>query len=101
MSCKNFKRAVLGLGVAIASFMFAPTASAIVIDSADVNGFRTFTDTNTGRVWLDFDNFFNMSFDMMALSATNAGFTVADSTAVNELLASVPIPMPIGAHTQA
>lgn len=66
-------------------------ASAAVINSADVGGFGTFQDTNTGRVWLDLDNFFNMSTADMVTAATAAGFTFATKSDVQELLGSLTL----------
>jgi hypothetical protein len=78
--------------LAVAALMIASPVSAAVINSADVNGYSTFQDTNTGRVWLDLNNFFNKSFNEMATAATGAGFTLADYDAVNQLLSSLPDP---------
>jgi len=73
------------------------TAQAAVIDSADVAGLSTFQDTNTGRVWLDMDNFFDATatngtsgFDMIT-AAQNAGFTFAVRSDVEQLLGSLPL----------
>lgn len=73
------------------------TAQAAVIDSADVAGLSTFQDTNTGRVWLDMDNFFDATatngtsgFDMIT-AAQNAGFTFATRSNVEQLLLSLPL----------
>jgi len=66
-------------------------ASAAVIDSADVGGFSTFQDTNTGRVWLDLDNFFNKSTADMVTAATAAGFTFATKSDVQALLGSLSL----------
>lgn len=73
------------------------TAQAAVIDSADVAGLSTFQDTNTGRVWLDMDNFFDATatngtsgFDMIT-AAQNAGFTFATRSDVGQLLGSLPL----------
>ena len=30
-----------------------------MVDYADVNGLKTFQDTNTGNIWLDMNNFFD------------------------------------------
>ena len=82
----------------IFAFSIASYAKGNVIDHADVNGFKTFQDTNTGFVWLDMDNFFDSatgtsSFtpnDMIA-AATNAGFTFATKTNVEALLNTLPL----------
>lgn len=73
------------------------TAQAAVINSADVAGLSTFQDTNTGRVWLDIDNFFNATatngtsgFGMIT-AAQNAGFTFATLSDVQQLLGSLPL----------
>jgi hypothetical protein len=73
------------------------TASAAVVNSADVAGLRTFQDTNTGRIWLDMDNFFDSSASngtagfAMITTAQNAGFTFALRSDVEQLLNSLPL----------
>ena len=73
--------------------MFAVTSAshAAVVNSADVAGFTTFSDTNTGRVWLDLNNFFNQSPTQMISAATSAGFTFATRSDVEVLLNSLPL----------
>lgn len=78
-------------------FTITCTAQAAIINSPDVAGLSTFQDINTGRVWLDLDNFFDASatnsisgFDMIA-AAQNAGFTFAIRSDVEELLASLSL----------
>ena len=81
---------VATLAVVVASW--APlTADATVIESADVGGFTTFQDTNTGRIWLDMNNFFNQTVDSMVAAAAVAGFTYASQADVEELLDSLPL----------
>jgi len=81
--------------IAIAACM--QTAGATVVDSADVNGLHTFRDTNTGRIWLDLNNFYdangNSTFTAfgMVQAAQNAGFTVATGADLSPLLASLPL----------
>lgn len=72
-------------------------AAAGVINSADVGGYSTFTDTQTGRVWLDMDNFFDAAsnngtsgFDMIT-AAQSAGFTFATRSDVEALLNTLPL----------
>ncbi len=73
-------------------------AQAGVIDAANVGGYRTFQDTNTGRIWLDIDNFFDRNTatstftgnDMIA-AAQAAGFTFALEADVHQLLDSLPL----------
>jgi len=73
--------------------MFAVTSAshAAVVNSADVAGFTTFSDTNTGRVWLDLNNFFNQTPTQMITAATSAGFTFATRSDVEVLLNSLPL----------
>jgi hypothetical protein len=78
--------------LALAFLMMASPVSAAIVNSADVNGYYTFQDQNTGRVWLDLNNFFGMTYNQMMAAATEAGFTVADYDAVNQLLSSLPDP---------
>ena len=67
------------------------SATAAVIDHVDVAGYGTFQDLNTGRVWLDLDNFFSASYVNMEAAASAAGFTVATRVDVEELLNSWPL----------
>lgn len=82
---------VLSLVLSACLSVLSASASAAVVDSADVAGLRTFQDTNTGRVWLDLDNFFNMSTTEMVAAATAAGFTFAAKSDVEALLGSLPL----------
>lgn len=73
-------------------------AHAAVVDSANVAGLKTFTDTNTGRVWLDLDNFFDSASATtsttpasMMTAAAAAGFTLASGTDLHQLLDSLPL----------
>ena len=72
-------------------------ANAAVVDSASVGGYTTFQDTNTGRVWLDLDNFFNddatigtSGYNMIG-AAQQVGFTFATRSDVGQLLGSLPL----------
>jgi hypothetical protein len=69
----------------------ASTSSATVIDHADVNGFRTFEDPETGLVWLDLDNFFDESLASMISQAQAAGFSFATRAEVEALLSDLPL----------
>ncbi len=92
----TLKRSLAALLVAL-----APAAQAGVIEGADVAGFRTFVDTQTGTVWADLDNhlafggnglefrFADRSAYLGALSA--AGFTWAFSAQVQALLDTLPL----------
>lgn len=89
---KLLKLAAIALSLSIANI-----AGAAVINAADVNGLKTFKDTNTSRVWLDMNNFFAPSgndgstgLEMMAL-AQQAGFTFANKSDVTQLLSSLPL----------
>lgn len=72
-------------------FAFSSASQAAVVNSANVAAFTTFTDTNTGRVWLDLNNFFNQSPTQMISAATSAGFTFATRSDVEVLLNSLPL----------
>lgn len=74
-----------------ATALTAVSAQAAVVDSADVGGFRTFQDTNTGRVWLDLNNFFGETTNQMIAAANSAGFTFAARSDVDQLLGSLPL----------
>ncbi len=72
-------------------------ANAAVIDSASVGGYTTFQDTNTGRVWLDLNNFFDdeanngtSGYGMIG-AAQQAGFTFATRSDVAQLLGNLPL----------
>jgi hypothetical protein len=89
-----FKYALLATCFAVG---VAGSAQAAVVDSASVGGLTTFKDTNTGRVWLDLNNFFDQAantgttgFDMIAIAATN-GFTIANEADIHQLLDSLPL----------
>ena len=86
------------LALLAAATLAVPMAQADVVASASVDGLTTFTDTNTGRVWLDMDNFFDQATgsstftpNQMITTAEAAGFTLADGTAVGQLLNSLPL----------
>jgi len=69
----------------------ASTAQAAVVNAANVGVFTTFQDTNTGRIWLDMNNFFNQTTTSMVASASAAGFTFATKSDVQALLSSLPL----------
>jgi hypothetical protein len=79
------------------SMWMIQAASAGVIDSADVNGFKTFRDTSTNRIWLDMNNFFDATASngstglQMIAAAESAGFVVASREDVSQLLGSLPL----------
>lgn len=82
----------------IVFLLFVPLANATVVNGPDTNGFTTFTDTNTDRVWLDMDNFFDSATGtstytgtQMLAAATAAGFTFATLTDVEQLLNSLSL----------
>lgn len=74
------------LAAAVLVSAFVHTASAAVINAADVNGLTTFQDTNTGRVWLDLGQFYGQDSQQMIAAAANAGFTLATKSDVAALL---------------
>jgi hypothetical protein len=84
------KLAYIGSCLAAVTFLTTP-ANANVINAAPVGGYGTFQDTNTGRVWLDLNNFFNESYSQMAATANSLGFTVAMYGDVSQLLNSLPL----------
>lgn len=84
--------------IAAAAFIAVmQAAGATVVDSADVNGLHTFRDTNTGRIWLDLNNFFDANGNSiftaygMVFAAQSAGFTVATDADLLPLLGSLPL----------
>ena len=86
--------------LATLTLMTAALAQAGVVEHADVNGYRTFQDTGTGRVWMDLDSFRDANGDLlpgmvdtdaMRAAATAAGFVVAREAEVMQLTASLPL----------
>ncbi|WP_457350832.1 PEP-CTERM sorting domain-containing protein [Roseateles sp. P5_D6] len=73
---------VIGLG--------AGAAHAGLVAHADVNGYATFQDTTTGRVWLQLPDLFNMNYTAQVNTATAAGFSVASLSDVDALWTSTP-----------
>lgn len=67
------------------------SASAQVANHANVGAFRTFQDMTTGRVWLDMNNFFNMSINSMVGAANAGGFTWASRSDVMDLFSRLPL----------
>lgn len=77
-------------------------AQAAIVNHADVGGFRTFQDTNTGLVWADLDNYWTGSgpsaprtiafaSDYLFLTALQAaGFSWATSGEVASLIGGLP-----------
>lgn len=92
-------KSVLRKVVAAAVLSLAAGASqASIVDSGTVNGLRTFTDPQTGLIWLDMDNFFdsatgNSTFTgLEAIAAAEAaGFTLASRVELNVLLSDLPL----------
>lgn len=80
-----------GFLAVVAALGIAQGAQAAVIGSADVGGLATFQDTNTGRVWLELDNFFGKTTTEMVAAAQTAGFTFATTADVHQLLDSLPL----------
>lgn len=83
-------RMLVGSALALAAFVAAP-ARAQVINSADVAGLRTFQDVNTGRVWLDLNNFFGKTANEMFAVASAAGFASANAADLNQLFSGLPL----------
>jgi hypothetical protein len=94
----NFKKAVR-LSVAATTLAIAGmNANAAIVNSGDINGLRTFSDTGTGMVWMDLDNYFDsatgtgtMTGFQMISAAQAAGFTVATQSQVQTLLNTLPL----------
>mgnify|MGYP001275773479 CR=1 FL=1 len=94
MNLKKFLKKSLAIALLGAASLGAQAA---VIDSADIAGFKTFQDTNTGRIWLDMNNFFDSSATFgttgfaMISAAQGAGFTFANRQDVGQLLGSLSL----------
>lgn len=67
----------------------AGPAGAQVVNSSDVAGLRTFQDVNTGRVWLDLNNFFGATANEMFAVASAAGFASASEADLNQLFSGL------------
>lgn len=85
------------LAAIICGLTLTGVAQAAVINSANIGGLTTFQDTNTGRVWLDMNNFYNATatagttgFNMIAAATAN-GFTIAKSNDVNQLFSGLSL----------
>jgi len=87
----KYARLIL-LSIIFLTFGFWGQANATIIDFSDVNGFNTFQDQNTGRIWLDLNNFKFQTYDEMRTAAIGSGFTIAGYDDVNQLLSSLPDP---------
>ncbi|MEP7000107.1 MAG: PEP-CTERM sorting domain-containing protein [bacterium] len=83
-------RMMFGCALAVAALSSTP-AQAQVVNYADVAGLRTFQDVNTGRVWLDLDNFFGLTANEMFTIASSAGFASANATDLNQLFSGLPL----------
>jgi PEP-CTERM motif len=84
-----------------AAALTAPAVRAAVVESADVGGFRTFTDTTTGRIWADLNNLYSPSNTALhgsyagyLGSLQQAGFTYATTLEVAALFATLPLSAP-------
>ncbi len=77
--------------LAAAAFICPRAAFADIVTSGSVDGLATFEDQNTGRVWLDLNDFFNESYNQMATTAAADGFTLANEQDVQNLLNSIPV----------
>jgi len=87
------KRFLMAAAIAAMSTL----TNAAVINGPNVAGLHTFQDTNTGRIWLDMDNFFDSTatygttgYTMIA-TAQRAGFTFATYGDINQLFAGLPL----------
>lgn len=79
------------LRLATITFLAFASMSAAVINSTPIGGLNTFQDTNTGRTWVDLDNYFGLSYLDMKANVESKGFIVADLAAVEQLLNSLPL----------
>jgi hypothetical protein len=85
------KKMLIVASVMVLVLAFGGAAMATVIDGPIVGGFTTFIDQNTGRVWLDLNNFFDQNATTMVAAANAAGFSFANLTDVQQLLNSLPL----------
>ena len=88
----DYMKLTKSLITVLLAFSSMGAAQAGVVDSADVYGLKTFMDSNTGRIWLDMNNFFDVtatygkSGNQMIDIAKNAGFTFAQRSDVEQLV---------------
>lgn len=74
-------------------FLYCMPCSALVIDFADSpSGVGYFQDTETGYVWMDLDNFFNLSLTEINDLLNENGFQIATEEQVTSMLSSVGDP---------
>lgn len=83
--------------ISACALLLAGTANAGVINSANVGSLTTFQDTNTGRIWLDLNNFYDAAanngttgFNMISIAAAN-GFTIANRQDLDQLFSGLPL----------
>jgi hypothetical protein len=83
--------------ISACALLLAGTANAGIINSANVGSLTTFQDTNTGRTWLDLNNFFDTAanngttgFNMISIAAAN-GFTIANRLDLDQLFSGLPL----------
>jgi hypothetical protein len=93
----NAFRTTLG-AAALALASLVGGAQAGIVSSGPVNGFTTFTDTSTNRVWMKLDNFYDSATgistytgNQMFAAAQAGGFTVATLPDIEGLLGSLPL----------
>jgi hypothetical protein len=84
------RAAVIGMALAAATFA-AGAAEAAISAGPVIGGYATFTDDTTGYEWLRLDTFLGQTPNEMFAAATGAGFTVANITEVQDLLATLPL----------
>jgi len=84
-------KVMICLRIAFLAVLSVGAASAAVINSSPIGSLTTFQDTNTGRIWVDLDNYFGLSYLDMKADVESKGFIVADLAAVEQLLNSLPL----------
>ncbi len=62
---------------------------AAIFDLPDVNGKGYFQDTATGKTWMDLDNFFGQSYNIVNASLDLSGYHIATLFELEELAVSV------------
>ena len=74
---KNMKNVLINLVVGLCTLYIAGMVHADVVDMDDVNGVGYFKDNSTGYVWMDVDNFLNMSLNEVKANLEGTDFHVA------------------------
>jgi hypothetical protein len=87
----KLKTVAIVISLVLGSMVAASTTPihAAIVDLPDVVGQGYFSDTSTGYVWMDVDDFFNEDYNTIA-SSLPTGFAIATLAQIQQLHASLP-----------